>query len=346
MTSSRFRAGQWVRVRTKAEICATLDANGQLDSLPFMPEMFQFCGSRLKVHKRAHKTCDPPNGMGGRSMRGAVHLEGVRCDGKAHGGCQAGCLIFWKDEWLEAIDSEAETAVVTPTNSDLAAEACVWQGTRRATQSGPGSDEPRYVCQSTQIALATQPLRWWDLRQYVEDYTSGNVTLRRMFVTWLLFVYHQIATSGLGFGALLRWIYDRFKKPLGGAPYPWRVGCVPPGVKTPSATLDVQPGELVRVRSYAEILKTLDQNDHNRGMRFDAEMVPYCGGTFRVHDRVRSIINEKTGLMQHLRNDCIILQDVVCQACYAKERRFCPRAIFPYWREVWLERIPESAGTA
>jgi hypothetical protein len=23
-------------------------------------------------------------------------------------------------------------------------------------------------------------------------------------------------------------------------------------------------------------------------------------------------------------------------------RPFCPRAIHPYWREIWLERIPEN----
>jgi hypothetical protein len=274
-----------------------------------------------------------------------VHLEGLRCDGKAHGGCQAGCLLFWKDEWLEAVEPGDESPVATPAvPGGPGRERCVWDGTRHRAGNAC-SDDTRYICQSTQIALATTRLTWWDLRQYVEDYTSGNVALRRMFLSLLLFVYHQFAASGLGFGAILRWTYDLVKKHVGGAPYPWRVGQVPPGVKTPSVTLNVQPGEWVRIRSYGEILETLDQNDHNRGMRFDAEMVPYCGGTFRVQDRVRSIINEKTGLMQHIKNECIILEDVVCQACYAQQRRFCPRAIYPYWREVWLERVETSQAT-
>jgi hypothetical protein len=38
-------------------------------------------------------------------MENAVHLVGVRCDGSAHGGCQAGCLIFWKDAWLRRVDA-------------------------------------------------------------------------------------------------------------------------------------------------------------------------------------------------------------------------------------------------
>ena len=32
--------------------------NGELDGLPFMPEMLAFCGQSLRVAKRADKTCD------------------------------------------------------------------------------------------------------------------------------------------------------------------------------------------------------------------------------------------------------------------------------------------------
>jgi hypothetical protein len=117
---------------------------------------------------------------------------------------------------------------------------------------------------------------------------------------------------------------------------------VPRGVRTPSRKLDLQPGELVRVRSHQEILETLDENLNNRGMCWDPEMVPYCGGTYRVLRRVNTIIDEKTGRVQRMKNECIQLEDVVCRACYAKYRRFCPRSIFPYWREIWLERVGSS----
>jgi hypothetical protein len=74
-------------------------------------------------------------------------------------------------------------------------------------------------------------------------------------------------------------------------------------------------------------------------------MVPFCGSEHRVLARVNKIINEKTGKMLRLKNDCIMLENVVCTACYAKHRRFCPRSIYPYWREVWMERIAEPATT-
>src|SRR5262245_24214268 len=101
----RLRAGDWVQVRTKEEILSTLDAKGRLDELPFMPEMLRYCGKTMRVGKRAHKTCDPALGIGGRKMESTVHLENIRCDGSAHDGCEAGCLIFWKEAWLRRIES-------------------------------------------------------------------------------------------------------------------------------------------------------------------------------------------------------------------------------------------------
>ena len=97
-------AGDWVEVRSKDEILATLDPNGRLDAMPFMPQMFNYCGQRFRVFKSAYKTCDTVSGdYGGRGLPDAVHLD-LRCDGQAYGGCQAGCLIFWKNAWLKPVD--------------------------------------------------------------------------------------------------------------------------------------------------------------------------------------------------------------------------------------------------
>ena len=54
----KLRIGDWVEVRTKEEILKTLDSNGCVDAMPFMPEMLAFCGQRFRVFKIAHKTCD------------------------------------------------------------------------------------------------------------------------------------------------------------------------------------------------------------------------------------------------------------------------------------------------
>ena len=127
-----------------------------------------------------------------------------------------------------------------------------------------------------------------------------------------------------------------------------RMGMVKPtpfrgrGGSWPTEPLDVHPGDLVQVRSVAEIAATLDENGLNRGLSFDREMVPYCGRTFRVKDRVQKIIDDKTGRMIRIPKDCIILDRVVCSGERSVGRWFCPREIYPYWREAWLRKVENA----
>ena len=98
----------------------------------------------------------------------------------------------------------------------------------------------------------------------------------------------------------------------------------------------------MRVKPHKEILKTLNIRNRNRGLYFDAEEVPYCGKTFRVLKRVNRIINEKTGRMLEMQTPCVILDSVICQSRYSECRLFCPRSIYAYWREIWLERVESN----
>ncbi len=342
--SSKLSAGDWVEVRSKEEILRTLDSNAQLDGMPFMPEMFAFCGKRFQVYKRAHKTCDTVFPIRGRRVDRAVHLE-TRCDGQAHGGCQAGCLLFWKEAWLKPINgnspddaaSRAKTQVGDVGDAGVVCtESDVWA---RAQVSGPNAGAPTYVCQATRLPYATTDLAWWDIRQYVEDYRSGNVGLWQIFSGLVYSMYYNLSQAGIGVGPAMRWLYDKFHPLWRGTQFPREAGTIPEGQPTPAATLNLQPGELVRVKPHEEILRTLNTDSRNRGLIFDAEMVPYCGGTYRVLKRVTKILNEKTGEMQEMKSPCIILDSVVCQSRYSGCRMFCPRSIYSYWREIWLERV-------
>jgi hypothetical protein len=100
----------------------------------------------------------------------------------------------------------------------------------------------------------------------------------------------------------------------------------------------------VRVKPLREILATIDIKALHRGLYFDAELTPYCGGTYRVKARVHNFIDEKTGKMKTLKTPTVILEGVYCQSRYSNCRMFCPRSIYSWWREVWLERVPESAN--
>ena len=51
--SARIRPGDIVEVKAAEEILQTLDADGALDHLPFMPEMIVYCGKRFQVSRRA-----------------------------------------------------------------------------------------------------------------------------------------------------------------------------------------------------------------------------------------------------------------------------------------------------
>ena len=334
----RLHAGDWVEVRSRAEILATLDEQASLDAMPFMPEMLEHCGKRFRVYKSAHKTCDTIGFQGARKLERAVHLEGLRCDGSQHGGCQAGCLLFWKTAWLRKVDPREPQAAHgdAPTaTSSLCTERTLFESTRRALapdETVPGGTEV-FRCQATELNRASEVLPWWDFRQYVKDLWTGNIGfgwLLKAFSFWLF-----TKTLRLGaYRAQLR-LYEAIRKRTGGIPFPYQYGNCE---HTPTESLNLQAGEWVRIKPQAEILKTVNRMNRNRGLSFDEEMVGFCGGTYRVLRRVERIIQERTGQMTQLKGGCIVLDGVTCQSRFKDQRLFCPRSIFPYWREIWLQR--------
>ena len=66
------RVGDWVEVRSLAEIERTLNARSELDWMPFMPDMAKFSCRRFRISAVAHKTCDTVNKTGGRAVVDAL----------------------------------------------------------------------------------------------------------------------------------------------------------------------------------------------------------------------------------------------------------------------------------
>ena len=105
---------------------------------------------------------------------------------------------------------------------------------------------------------------------------------------------------------------------------------------TPKGDLNLRPGELVEVKTKEEILQTLDANYKNRGLWFDIEMLKHCGKQYRVLHRVEKLIEERTGKLRLIPNDCVVLDDVLCVGeCH----EYCARSEYLFWREVWLKRV-------
>jgi hypothetical protein len=325
-----LRAGDVVEVRSEEEILRTLDADGKLDGLPFMPEMLGFCGRQYRVSGRAHKACDTINWQQFRRMESAVHLEELRCDGSAHGGCQAGCLLYWKEAWLRPVDQQAGER---PPETD--APGASTEALTAATQIGTNeAGQTLFSCQATELLRASKGLLpWWEPSQYVEDVTSGNSTVPRVIRALLVGLFNRFQRANARF-------LPRFCLIRGCKRYPFIEGKAT-SESTPSEPLDLQPGEMVEIKSREEIFATLDENDTTLGLRFDGEMLRYCGRRARVLRRIEKIIDEKTGRMLTIKRDTVILEGVICVGDY---HRSCPRAIYPYWREAWLRRVAERPG--
>jgi hypothetical protein len=321
LTKRKFRKGDLLRVRSADEILSTLDSDGTVDGLLFMPEMLQYAGREFRVQASAHKTCDGASGI--RKMDNTVHMEGLRCDGSAHGGCQAGCLLFWREEWLRPA---SETPSAASTMTDEKALTILTPNTCRTNDRG----ESVYRCQATDVRQASRPLSQYDPRQYVRDLTSGNVTLRVFLIGLAVYVFkkYQLMTQ--------RFLPRRLRI-RDGNPYPFYQG-TGTGDRTP--IVDVAPGQLVEIRNKDEIMLTLSPENRNRKMWFDPEMIPYCGRRARVNRDVKRIIDESTGKMIKL-GDCVVLDNVVCQGIY---HRFCQREYPSYWRSAWLRTLEGKDG--
>jgi hypothetical protein len=332
-----LRVGDVVQVKSKEEILATLDETGALDRLPFMPEMLAFCGRQFVVTRRADKSCDTVSATNKRLRRfvNTVHLNDTRCDGSAHGGCQAQCTLFWKEAWLQRAGKPATAATRAPLPVIQLTEQQLYDAAYRDRSAA----EPIYRCQATDHAMASEPIEWWWPMQYVRDVRSGNVTVGqslKAFAWWAL----RVARTRVRGYKLQVWFFNTLNHVRGGMLLQSLAG---DRAKTPRQTLDLATGDLVQIKSVDEIKETLDAAQKNRGLYFDQEMLPFCGHTFRVKGRVNQIIEEPTGRMMKIPGDCILLEGT---ACTGKYHMSCPRAILPYWREIWLRRTETPDGVS
>ncbi len=323
MKRNTFRTGDRVRVRSPEEILSTLDANGTLDGLPFMPEMLDWCDMPFRVARRVEKTCvdlAPPawGAMRRFPANDVVILDGSRCDGHGHDGCKHGCRIFWKEAWLQPMDTE----YTTPQRSKTGLEEL-------RTRLKVKSDENHYFCQSTELSKATEFFtgrhKFWWVRIPFREVRNGDLSVAEVLK---LFV---------------RWSRQRLWRAVGG-----EAKLRGPHKRTPKESLGLNAGDMVRVKSLDQIVGTLDNNGCNRGMGPSNEMMRCCGGVAEVRYRVDRIIDERTGKMQEM-HDTVTLQNMrnnetLCDECLCGDQLGdCPRGELMYWREIWLERVNPSA---
>ena len=314
MNKRIYRTGDQVSVRCAAEILSTLDADGTLEGLPFMPEMLDWCGKPFRVQRQVAKTCVADHPMRQFPGDDVVILDGPRCDGNGHDGCKHGCRIFWKEAWLRPVD-----AAGTPAQQSAAALEAL------RARVKVKADEHRYFCQSTELYKATRAFpdtqKHWTMRIAVRALRSGDLSIAGVV------------------RMLSLWLGQKARRAAGGDS--WLHG---PHQRTPSESLGLQPGEMVRIKSRAQIVQTLDRHGRNRGMGICSEMTRCCGREAQVRYRVDRLIEETTGIMremsdtvtlQNIRNDGSLAEECLCYGQLGD----CPRGEVMYWREIWLERV-------
>ena len=311
-----LRPGELVKVRDISEILATLDSEGRLESIPFMPEMLPYCGQQFRVFKRADNTCA---GGAPRNLQNAVHLDQLRCNGSAHQGCQARCLVLWKEAWLERVQSggSSNRPQTTFATRDLVA-ADSWLKTLTEHPCG------KVVCQATELCVATGPVDLGSPPCYARDVVT-SLLARKIGLAELHGLLRWIS------GWLIRGIFFlrlrvRLSQPAAGS--------------VPEEKLNLQPGEVVEVRSKSEILRTLNSKGAHRGLQFKPEMFAFCEGRYRVLGRIDKRVNERSAQITQMKNECILLDSVYCQG----QLHFCTRSNYHYWREVWLRRVASDSG--
>ena len=321
MRRDKFFAGDQVVVRSPQEILSTLDANGTLDNHPFMPEMLNFCGKPFRVHRRVEKTCvdvAPPIQSNRRFPKNdVVTLEGPRCDGGSHDGCNRACRIYWKEAWLRRADSpETEVPFDEIDLAELNARLKV------------KADDQRYFCQSTEMLRSTEAfpgkIRPWLVKIALRQIRQQDISpleMAKYFVRWFRLKLHRAVAGD-----------DRLRGPHTKG--------------TPVAVLELQPGELVRIKALDQIVATLDPKKRNRGMVICHEMTRSCGAVAEVRHRVNRFVEERSGKMVELTNSVTLQgpggEPSQCDECLCHgEIGDCPRGELMYWREIWLERLNE-----
>jgi hypothetical protein len=100
-------------------------------------------------------------------------------------------------------------------------------------------------------------------------------------------------------------------------------------------------GQLVEVKSEAEIRATLDAGGSLDGLPFMPEMTRFCGGRYRVYRRANKTCVEGHGLRRM--DDTVLLEDARCDGAFHDG---CERGCLIFWKVAWLKPVEGGAAAA
>ena len=276
-----------------------------------MPEMLKYCGRVLPVTQRADATC-AGNGLSG-AWRTRSTCGTIRCDGSFHDGCQAACLMYWKEAWLE----RAEDAVPAPTRAELERRASRRSSRRRWSRpraikrrrrdslSLPGDGDPERPPSRCACANRTVPAR-----------AAATGSGRRSSRAWSIEAINQwqaFSRAGCRHGC---------RSPAAaGIPFVHRKArrrARRRRAASSTCSPAISCGSRASERSSPRSTRTTRTAACTSITRWRGT----AGETRACRARVDRLIEESNGEMIEIKSDCILLEGVVCTADY---HLFCTR---------------------
>jgi hypothetical protein len=307
--------GDLVEIRSWAEIRATLDEQGRLEQLPFMPEMLAMCGQRALVFRCVHRLFDYRKTRHMRHMDGGVLLVGTVCNGSNHGGCEAACHTIWKSAWLRRVEQSDAVAGAPGDTAGAPASSDRSDPLKDTAVLQFGTQAPQYACQLTQLHDASRPIGNWSAINFLRPSIAGNVAPAAFAVGWLTPLFNELQhlRHGVGFPEFDVTTLDGGRR----------------------EEIRLEPGDQVVVRPSGEIRATLNDQFIHRGLGFEEDMLKHCGRRYCVQTEIRKLIDIVTGEMRTMKTPAYVLRDVH----FSGERQQFNAQYEPlFWRGVWLRR--------
>ena len=294
----RFRVGDRIQVASAGHILSTLNADGRFEGLPFMPQMVPHCGQEFTVTRWVNNVCYPVQGGADYgNLTNSVLLNIDRCNGSSFGGCQMACPLIWKTQWLRSATNQLATS------DPEAVQQLQELATANAMHAGLAS------CQATQLHQITHKRKRLDVGQYIDEVNLNRVSMTAMATSFCSGMLGRVTGS-------TQFVVGTRKR-------------------TPISDLQLVSGDMVSVKSEADIIQTLDAKGKNRGLWFDPVMLRYSGQKLKVTERITILVDETSGKIRQLKVPSVVLEDLHCDP---SARRFCSRLLHLFWREAWLER--------
>ena len=101
----------------------------------------------------------------------------------------------------------------------------------------------------------------------------------------------------------------------------------------------LMPGDVVEVRSAAEIFATLDAHGTRDKLPFMPEMIKFCGKQFRVAAQAFKTCVDDGEMRQF--DDTVFLEEVRCDG---SSHANCDRGCLVFWKTAWLKRAGTSSN--